>query len=106
MAVGMLSETTSNLDPVRERLQTERDRLNQLLGAVTGTLQMTHGDDASSAKLRSRLTDVKKALGRIEAGTYGRCVSCESEIAASLLEKSPVATKCTACEMKSRMAHI
>lgn len=100
----MLSETTSSLDPVRDRLQAERDRLTQLLGAVTGTLQMHTGDDPHSAKLRTRLNDVKKALGRIDAGTYGRCVACASEIAASILEKSPVVTKCTGCEMKSRLA--
>jgi RNA polymerase-binding transcription factor DksA len=99
MAVGMLSETTPNLESVRDRLQTERDRLKQLLGAVTGTLHITMGDDETSAKLRVRLTDVKKAIGRIDNGTYGHCTACSTEISASRLETLPTATHCMACEM-------
>jgi RNA polymerase-binding transcription factor DksA len=95
----MLSETTSNLESIRERLQTERDRLNQLLGAVTGSLQFTSGDDATSAKLRTRLNDVKKAIGRIDAGTFGHCVGCNVEISATRLETLPTATHCMSCEM-------
>jgi RNA polymerase-binding transcription factor DksA len=97
----MLSETTPNLEPVRERLQTERDRLQQLLGAVTGTLTITMGDDETSAKLRVRLTDVKKAIGRIDSGTYGHCSTCSKDIPASRLETLPTATHCMPCEMMS-----
>jgi RNA polymerase-binding transcription factor DksA len=97
--VGTLSETTPNLESTRERLQAERDRLKQLLGAVTGSLQFSTGDDATSAKLRTRLNDVQKALGRIDNGTYGHCSTCQVEISASRLETLPTATLCMACEM-------
>lgn len=99
MAVGILSETTLNLDSIRERLHTERDRLNQLLGAVTGSLQFTSGDDATSAKLRTRLNDVKKALGRIDNGTFGHCAGCNTDLSTSRLEAMPPAMHCMPCEM-------
>jgi RNA polymerase-binding transcription factor DksA len=97
--VGILSETTSNIESIRERLQTERDRLKQLLGAVTGTLQVTMGDDATSAKLRTRLTGIQKAIGRIDNGTYGRCTACNVEISTGRLESQPTVTHCMSCEM-------
>jgi RNA polymerase-binding transcription factor DksA len=46
-----------------------------------------------------RLLDgVEAALGRLDEGTYGVCVSCGSPITDERLTASPTATRCAACD--------
>ena len=47
------------------------------------------------------LTRVITAIGRIEEGEYGDCVSCGDEIALPRLEIDPAATQCLLCAEKS-----
>ena len=44
-----------------------------------------------------RLEETEEAIARLDAGTYGRCVSCGNEIAAARLEARPVAALCIDC---------
>jgi DnaK suppressor protein len=44
------------------------------------------------------LTSIDDALGRIDAGTYGVCVECESAIAEGRLVALPFAMRCRTCE--------
>ena len=46
------------------------------------------------------LTAIDRALGRIEAGTYGVCVNCGAQIAPERLEAMPWATLCIDCKRK------
>lgn len=48
--------------------------------------------------LRRHLEDVRSALGRIEAGTYGRCERCSAEIPVERMEAVPTASLCIACK--------
>lgn len=50
-------------------------------------------DDMVMAEIRS----VRAAMGRIDAGHYGKCLSCGEEIAAARLTAMPEATLCTDC---------
>jgi RNA polymerase-binding transcription factor DksA len=43
------------------------------------------------------LADVEAALGRIEAGTFGRCTQCGREIEAARLKAIPYTPRCIAC---------
>lgn len=43
------------------------------------------------------IASVKRALGRIEDGTYGECVRCGGEIAPARLEARPEASLCIDC---------
>ena len=43
------------------------------------------------------IASVKRALGRIEDGTYGTCVRCGGEIGAARLEARPEAALCIDC---------
>ena len=43
------------------------------------------------------IRQIRLALGRIEAGTYGVCVRCGNEIAQKRLEAIPHALKCIEC---------
>jgi len=44
------------------------------------------------------LRRIDAALVRVDLGTYGRCVECESDIAGARLKALPFAARCTNCE--------
>ena len=46
---------------------------------------------------RIRMESVKEALDRIDAGSYGICVSCEEDIDPRRLEFDPAAALCITC---------
>ena len=49
------------------------------------------------------LADIDSALHRLDAGTYGDCVSCGEEIGEARLKVRPAATMCRDCaELDSR----
>ena len=43
---------------------------------------------------------VKKALARIETGTFGICESCGEDISFDRLKARPVTTQCIDCKIK------
>ena len=47
---------------------------------------------------RRRLADVEEALGRLAAGSFGRCESCGSAIPAGLLAAVPETRYCPRCD--------
>jgi len=47
---------------------------------------------------RRRLADVEEALGRLAAGSFGRCESCGSAIPADLLATAPETRYCPPCD--------
>ncbi len=51
--------------------------------------------------LQQRLDDIQAALGRIDKGTYGKCVACGKDIPPERLEAIPAASLCIACKSKS-----
>jgi DnaK suppressor protein len=96
------------------------DRLNQLLkhadSTVTGMTQPKENfadptDRASHEAERSfelRIRDrehklikkIKKALERIDNGTFGQCETCEEEISIDRLKARPVTTQCIECKTR------
>jgi RNA polymerase-binding transcription factor DksA len=47
--------------------------------------------------LRYEAAEVRAALGRIAAGTYGTCANCGEEIPRARLEAQPTAARCVKC---------
>jgi len=47
---------------------------------------------------RDLLGDVRAALARMDAGTYGTCARCSAEIPAARLEAVPTASLCIKCK--------
>ena len=45
----------------------------------------------------ARLAETEEAIARLDAGNYGRCVSCGRAITAARLEARPVAALCIDC---------
>jgi len=56
---------------------------------------------ARSARLLRTIEEIDAALGRLEAGTYGRCVSCGGAIPVERLEFRPFAAGCVTCEQQA-----
>ncbi len=53
--------------------------------------------EAQVAQSRSRIDDLRNALGRLDVGTFGRCQTCGGAVAAQRLEALPSTTTCLAC---------
>jgi RNA polymerase-binding protein DksA len=53
------------------------------------------------ALVEKEIASVKRALGRIEDGTYGTCVRCGEQIAPDRLEARPEAALCIDCARAS-----
>ena len=100
------------IDP-REALLAERARVLVELreSEVVSPGQMTYGSQAAAAShvfeqqrdlaLRdhnqAHLAAIDEALARLDAGTYGLCVSCKRPIAGERLEALPWTALCIDC---------
>ena len=105
-----LAPTTMELKDAPER---ERDRiildLYYLAGNGRGLMQdqtdeRAAPEESSALELeraeRQRLSEVKAALERLAAGSYGTCSECGSPIGEGRLRVSPWTTKCWHCAMR------
>jgi len=105
------------LADVRASLAAERDELEAQLarlghGAVAGdhydpnfadSSQVTaeRGEaEALAESLKETLSDVERALSKLDAGTYGACELCGKEIGEARLEAIPAARRCITCASK------
>jgi len=103
------------LDAIRDRLRRElvamlernskiaanlRRERNPLGGDWTENAAVLENDevlDALDAEGRARAQQLRTALARIDAGTYGTCVRCHEPIAPARLEAMPEITTCIDC---------
>jgi RNA polymerase-binding transcription factor DksA len=80
--------------------QIARD-LSEPLNADWDEQAIEKEDDAAlegqGVLIEREIASVKRALGRIEDGTYGECVRCGRDIAAGRLEARPEAALCIDC---------
>jgi DnaK suppressor protein len=98
----MLSERRREMqDDVQSRIRDGRtDRPNE----VRDDLEVSDADiqgDIELALLQMRaetLIRIDEALVRLDAGKYGSCFECESEISERRLRALPFAVRCQACE--------
>jgi DnaK suppressor protein len=67
-------------------------------------LEMEDDDSlrAQAALIAREIASVKRALMRIDNGTYGECVRCGDEIAPKRLEARPEAALCFECASKEQ----
>ena len=100
----------------RAQLTVERERVNDELTTLgidrnsydegfadSGQVTAERGEvDALVGSLSETLVDIDAALGKLEAGTYGRCESCGQDIAEARLEAMPAARLCMSCASKRR----
>jgi DnaK suppressor protein len=67
-------------------------------------LEMEDDDSlrGQAALIAREIASVKRALTRIDDGTYGECVRCGAEIAPKRLEARPEAALCFECASKEQ----
>lgn len=98
------------------------DLLSQAEQAITESMTQTtreienidlassNADQAFKLRIRNResklIKKVRKALRRIEDGSYGICEHCEEEIPLKRLEARPVTTKCIKCKGKEEQLEL
>jgi DnaK suppressor protein len=58
-------------------------------------------EEATLEIVRDQQERVREALARIEAGTYGRCVDCGTELPDERLEVRPEASRCVNCQQRA-----
>ncbi|HEV7826786.1 MAG TPA: TraR/DksA C4-type zinc finger protein [Mycobacteriales bacterium] len=80
----------------------QRDRIADGAGddqADAGTKTFEREQEISLANgILDRLTQVERALDRLDAGTYGRCERCGNPIPKARLEAFPSVTLCVSCK--------
>jgi DnaK suppressor protein len=94
------------LETLRQSLETERDQLQQQLtdlGAMaydenfadSGQVAAEQGENRAMVnQLTDAYNEVVRALGKMDAGTYGTCEVCGKEIAEARLEAMPATRYC------------
>lgn len=102
----------SDADTLRQSLASRLERLEARQRKVEGDLRRP-GDPDSQERAqeaendevledldergRREIEQLRRALARIDAGTYGTCESCGARIPAARLEAVPDATLCVSC---------
>ncbi|WP_226344738.1 TraR/DksA family transcriptional regulator [Agilicoccus flavus] len=114
--------TTDELAEVRAELESDASRIAAELEVSQADLDHLMRDDGSGSgddsadtggkvlereqgltlthNSRVLLAQSQRALARIDAGTYGRCESCDQPIGKARLQAFPRATLCVACKQK------
>lgn len=95
----------ARLEAELEELESRQSRiaedLAEPLNADSSEQAIEMEDDASlegqGALIAKEIASVKRALARIEDGTYGECVRCGGDIAPARLEARPEAALCIDC---------
>jgi len=65
---------------------------------VNGQLSLPQIDAILSFKSDPRLDELRSALGRLENGSYGVCLSCKRIIGQEILDTDPARRLCPECE--------
>jgi DnaK suppressor protein len=80
-----------------ERKPVELDQ--QSVGRLSrmDAMQVQAMAQAVEARRQGRLQRIEAALKRIDAGDYGYCVSCDTEIPVKRLEIDPATERCVDC---------
>ncbi len=114
---------TINLEQIKKRLEAKRAELQENIEGLTeahpkpvGAIEANEGpqdfEDIAVDFLETQqeqsllvneqalLTEVERALERIEQGTYGKCVDCGQPIPERRLEAIPWAARDVKCEEK------
>jgi DnaK suppressor protein len=87
---------------ISEIAEMQRDRLTDSAGddqADTGTKTFEREQEISLANsIRERITQVERALDRLDDGQYGWCERCRNPIPVERLAAFPSATLCVTCK--------
>ncbi len=100
-----------DIESIRKKLQRERE---ELLRRAEAPVETARGDEADLAVMaenkerelwlandaKQKLESIDKALGRIEKGTYGKCLNCGKPIPEERLLTLPLTLYDVECQGK------
>jgi DnaK suppressor protein len=93
------------MQELREEIdQSRRETFAAVEGGVGDSADEAVADllsDLDAAEITRDLGDIRAleaALGRLAAGTYGRCEDCGTDIPVARLRAQPAAVRCVACQ--------
>lgn len=89
-----IAELTKRVDRLEEDLRQPLDP--DFAEQATG-MEASETNEALEGASRAEMAQIRAALGRIEDGSYGVCVTCGEDIAAARLEALPFAQQCIDC---------
>lgn len=94
-----LEETQARIAQLRERLETKAD-----YGPGRGdpAIYQWEFNLALLERAQAQLEQVREALARLDAGTYGTCQNCGQPIDDERLELLPLTTRCIRCAQSAR----
>ncbi len=125
MEEQFIKKAKNRLEQEEAQLELELTDIGHLHNAASGDWKADQGDlqvgpedeniladkfeeittnEAIVDELEVRLKNVKKALQKIEEGSYGICESCGSEIEQERLEANPAASLCFTCATQKEEA--
>jgi RNA polymerase-binding transcription factor DksA len=102
----------TELDVLRERLQQRLDELTRRAGKIEHDLRQPLSPDSEErvtemendevlegldASVLDEARQIQEALGRVNAGTYGICLTCGNPVGEKRLEAVPHAATCVNC---------
>ena len=97
---------------LREEIdQSRRETFAAVEGGVGDSADESVADllsDLDTAEITRDLGDVRAleaAMGRLAAGTYGRCEDCGTDIPVARLRAQPAALRCVACQAVYEKTH-
>ncbi|MCH6231152.1 TraR/DksA C4-type zinc finger protein [Microbacterium sp. CFH 31415] len=99
-AAPTLAEPQLDLDEIRRALDTELQR-REVIVEELAPRAIPNVDPVAymtAAATRREIDQIRSALGRLEAGTFGSCTRCGGAIAAGRLEVLPHAETCIDCQ--------
>jgi DnaK suppressor protein len=82
----------------------ELSRVDQHPAEAASELIETERDEAMLAVVDGQRGQVREALARLDAGTYGTCVACGTTLPDERLEARPEAARCVNCQQDMEMA--
>lgn len=98
----------ASLAELQQRLGHLAVDLGEMPDADSGERAVQAEDDealeAQAELATAAIASIRRALGRIEDGTYGTCVECGGEIGKGRLEARPEAALCIACASEREQA--
>jgi RNA polymerase-binding transcription factor len=101
-AAGLRAEIAKTAHDIAEGLGAVRDAGDDEADAGTKTFEREH-ELALTQNAQDLLDQGERALGRIDAGTYGVCESCGQPIGKARLLAFPRATLCMACKQRQEL---
>jgi len=99
---GVADKNAAIQDDYRARFPKDTDPSDSA-DERAGALSRYQNNVALEENMELRLQAINKTLARIEAGEYGTCEKCQSEIHPARLKAMPVSSMCIDCANKATL---